>query len=882
MVALYKKMKSNGTSIYVFQNSAIDLNLAFNNPNYKFSFDKFALLNIPQQSADTSSWKGLMNFDYVTSSEPSVKTPFFSINPNGKPTLFSDQLIESLRNYVANNDENIREAKISSNKDFYNISELQTTTEKIFWKWCRKIGILDLEIAKHRTDWDKNNPDFENPNGSTITNTDYFRKYLWKERESEIYTLSNIVAGSDYTMTINDKVKYKVGDFIKLTGNTTGTGYYKITSVSIDIVNSISTIVIANEYALPSIVSGSTIVLTSQLRYNKLIQYIGEIGQQSNTQTSKSNFQEVTAFIPTHAGKTPTVLFENKYDLNYYPNAEYPVLAQDIQPEILGAEDLNSPIRTNPDNYPGLYYGLFDNTNKTYKNSDGDQIRLNGDYFGINLVNNTGLRADDYFEKLSDFNSNNIDGTGLDFNYNHYIKMSIPNYESANFDEFNSVAFNGISPEDFDFNAVLWYYKLDDGNGNIVRNLFGITFVNNPNNDLDPLDTEGQLITPYQKLVSNENQDGVSYIFNLNLNYEIDNDQVAIAYDPSSVYNMFGFDMYNNVMSNLAKLNEKFIGIVDSFLTLNKNMLAMQTQIYSQTDIEDLKAQMSNMTELLKLYKTNQFVDSSSAKISIDNTKVYPSLSFNVVEQEFTETQTLLMSEIIQFNTTAATDYNIIVPDFNKKLLQIINDDTAGVDMTPSIILNQDLSYKQSFEIYIKADNALYSKNLKIYLNYDNGANTGVVKTDFIDNVYSPVDLSTASVSGNTFNRTHYNNSIITNYSDVLSETGLTLNYLNVYTINKNIFNTNEYVYIDNFVFLNTLDDSINDLSGLWIIEDSEPVFLTIDVKTRYPSFSLTTWNLLGIPKIMSYKGVKILISNINSDTTSTITDRYLIEREYF
>ncbi len=132
------------------------------------------------------------------------------------------------------------------------------------------------------------------------------------------------------------------------------------------------------------------------------------------------------------------------------------------------------------------------------------ELRYQGDYYGIKKLDNIGLNSETYIEKLTDFNSDGIDGLFLDVNRNHYYKMNIPGLESKNFDEFSSISIQGQAPEDFDFNAILWYYELlerdSDNNVNSYVNLYGIEFLNNPENDDDNL---GTLMTPYHKLVTN-------------------------------------------------------------------------------------------------------------------------------------------------------------------------------------------------------------------------------------------------------------------------------------------------------------------------------------------------------------------------------------------
>ena len=131
-----------------------------------------------------------------------------------------------------------------------------------------------------------------------------------------------------------------------------------------------------------------------------MIRYVGEINQITNIQTASRVGQEITAYIPHQGGQTPTVLFGIRDNTKYYPNLEIPILPDEIQTEIVGAESLNSPIRTNPQDYPGSYFGQFDTPDNTYLCSNGDRLRYQGDYYGVQLTNNTGLNADDYIEKL--------------------------------------------------------------------------------------------------------------------------------------------------------------------------------------------------------------------------------------------------------------------------------------------------------------------------------------------------------------------------------------------------------------------------------------------------------------------------------------------------
>mgnify|MGYP005846586123 CR=1 FL=1 len=872
---LYKSMKSRGTSFYAFPSAAEDMNLAFSNNNYKINFTKFVLLNIPEQEivistgVDRDQTKGVMNFD-----KDENGPRFFNFQPganNDLPITFAEQLVESLRNYVANYNSTLRESRINSNTDFYNINEKVTPTEMIFWKWCKKLNLLDLEPALHKIDWDKNLADFNNPNG---VNYDYFQKYLWKERDVNYYACSLTQYTGNYPIvTITGNAKFKTGDYIYLSGSTgslsSETVAYEVTNV---IYTTADTSLILN---VSSYIDSSVYNCVVYLKYNRLVEYIGEIQAISQIQTSKRNFTEVTVQIPHHVGRTPTVLFYIETNTNYYPGLEMPILPIEQQEEIIGAENTNSPIRLRPQDYPGTYFGYFDTENKTYKCESGDKLRYKGDYYGIKLTNNIGVDAEDYFEKLRDFNSDNIDGLKIDLNREHYLKMNLPDYQISNFDEFNAANFDG-APEDFYFNAILWYYEVDDGSGNIVNNLYGIEFLNNPNDDDDECDINYRRITPYRKLVSNGNQDGVSYTFSLNINFNIDNDVLPLSYDPTTIYNMFGFDLYQNILNTNAKLQENFTYMISSFTWMNEELFEVKSLIYSQTDIDTIKSQIENLNNLLELYSTFQFKDSDTTTIETDFSGSYPTLKVNVINTKYSDIQDVNISNVLDYNiTNSGLSYIIPVPLSNQLLLNIYNDNNI-IEDTATILLNRDMAYKQSMDIYIMPNMSELPETLKINIMYNDGLGT-ITEQTLLSGITLPVDLydyNSLNPTASTYMNSYYTNNNIFTYGQTIT-TGLT--NLKIYLMDD-LFDVGDYVYIDNFYLQS--GNTITDFTGVYYISGhttGDTWGNGSDITINLPS---ANWSLKSKPKISYYKGLKINILRVSSSTTSTLVDRYKITKE--
>ena len=926
---LYRNMKAKGSTFYSFPSSGNDMNNDFQNDSYKLRFSKFILLNIPEQEIPSvpntdDQTKGILNFNKSMNGQR-----FYNFQPDGiLPTDFGSQLVESLRNYVANSDETLHQSRINVNTDFYNVNEKTTPTEMIFWKWCRKMNLLDLEPALHKIDWDKNLPDFDNNNG---TDNNFFQKYLWKERDVNYYSATLFQGqGNIPTITIDTQAKFKVGDTIILSGDT-GSELSANTSYSItyvDISGSTTTL------KLDGIMTSGTYNITVYLKYNKLIQYIGEIQAVSKVQTSKQNYTEITAQIPHQAGQTPTVLFDIESNLNYYPGLEMPILPVEQQEEIVGAENMNSPIRLNPSEYPGSFYGYFDTEDKTYKCSNGDKLRYKGAYYGVLLNNNIGVDNENYFQNLEEFDSSNIDGLKLDFDRDHYLKMNLPGNTISNFDEFNSTSFDNVAPKDFNFNAILWYYDIDDGSGEIISNLYGVEFLNNPNDDGDDCDTDYNLITTYKKLVSNGAQDGLSYIFNLNVNYNIDNDALPMSYDPTTVYNQFGFDMYQNILQSNAKLQDNFISIISGFTNMNEELFKVKSMVYSQTDINTIKSQISNLNNLLQLYSTFQFVNSSTALINTNYNGAYPTLQVDVINTKYDSITNVNISDVFNYNgTNSGNSYIVSVPTTNQLLLNIYNNNN-DIEGTANILLNSDLYPYQSMDIYIKPNMSESKQKINLNIRFNNGSTT--TETNLISNLDLPTDLSVynaLNVENSVYNNAYFTNDSLSLIASKNIITGTTLTQLNV---KDDVFTIGDYVYIDNFYFTN--GSLVYDYSGVYQISSSTAIYsndlsgvinmtgntissgntimnsvLSGDItgnttitgdynndgntiingnttingtSLNYTSIILSIQlNTNGLtlrsnPKISYYKGYKINILRVSNLNSSSITDRYKITKE--
>ena len=897
MNPLYKKLKSNGTSFYAFPGAAEDISAAYQNSNYKMYFSKFVLLDFPKQNITSGTMSNKIYFDFDNSFNKSV---------NATPANnFSDQIIESLRNYVANQETVIRESRLNNTKYYYDTNALETPTEKVFFKWCKKLGLVDFEPAVPGDEYFSNLTEFER---RSINDDQYFQEYLWREREilpwsTYSYYQSGVV-GYITKMEIEfvGTTNFKVGDKIKIyyiSNSTINTnGGYNTDMDGTDTFDGIQTNVLAVIPASSS--QGQRIIIDiettisqeyettgkAELVYHRLVQYVGEVTGVSNVQEANRNYTEVYAHIPDHTGQTPDVLFRTIVDVNYKPNVNFPILPSQFQPEILGAELFNSPIVSFPQNYPGSYFAQFDTPDFTYETSTGDTLRRSGGYFGVSGDINNPI-----------VNSSLIDGINIDFNTSHYVKMNIFNRVLTNFDQFNALEVNNQPPSDFEFNAILWYYTVQkqDSNGNQVTktNLYGVSFLDNPSNNT----TESEIgirFPVYKKLVSNGQHDGTSYAFSLNLNFNILNDNPQQTYNPEAINSLFSMNLFNQAMAKLSSTNDSFLNIIAEQGDLRDQVSNVRQLLYTQTDIDTINTKIKSLENLLRLYSTNQIVGNDSIGVS--------NLSNNITltnkEPAYTRIDNIKTTDL--YRTDGIIPLNISVPT-NKNLLIIINNnDVVQLDLLNNdkltVVFDRDLDYKQSIEILIKSNEfSTQNKKLDIYINSSIPGNTSVTsEVLLIGDIDLPIFFNSTSQLPNSaslwkdFNfDIDFTQTIQYTIGDIL-EVPLSGNT----TIINNSIKPGDVLSLNN-LYVGTA--SIYDFSGQYVVDslggltssyirlniDSNPDLLAYGALASLPLYLHGTSSTLlsNTPYFSLNKGKKIKITRV-SNLDVSLFDKYQISVE--
>lgn len=868
---LYKSVKTNGTSFYAFPSAAEDISAAYQNSNYKMYFSKYVLLNLPKQNLNTGSGTAskpvYFDFDNIANLGYGFKKSVTA----GLPTDFKDQIIESLRNYVANQEVVIRESRLNNTNYYYDNNALETTTEKIFYKWAKKLNIIDFEPAIPDDEYFSSIAEFQSAN---INDPEYFPEYLWKERELtawDIKTSNN--DNNQLQIEFNGTTNFRVGDIVNIYNTSSG--------INVKVNN-----IIAPDGILGQLVTFNTEYTDqynggeAKLVYNRLVQYIGEVNGISNVQEANRSYTEVYAHIPDHTGQTPDILFRTMYDINYKPNLSFPIIPSQYQAEIMGAgenQGFSSPIVNSPLNYPGSYLGQFDTLDWTYETAGGDSIRRSGSYYGVSGDTNTPV-----------VNGNTIDGITMDFNSAHYVKMNILGRNLTNFDQFNALSVNNLPPSDFEFNAILWYYTVEDSAGNQKSNLYGISFLDNPDNNV--IEEERGLRFPsYKKFVTNGNQDGTSFAFSLNLNFNIINENPVDTYNPEAINSMFSMNLFNQSMSRLSSTNDSFLNLIAEQGTIRDELNAVKGLVYTQTDLATINSKIQNLENLLRLYSTNQLVSTDTIEVSTV-TGTPPTIRLSAVNTSYERVYVYNATDM--YNTQGVIPANLAVPNNRDFLVNFTNNDEVQLSFTASnltFVLDRDLYYRQSVDFMIDASEfSSQNKKLDIYMRSDI-SNTTNQSTEvlIVGGIDLPVYYNTSLQSPNSAYLWKDFKFNIDFTKEITLEPG---NKLKVYfDMNSNIVSNS--IKVGDVLTLNNLfvgTASVYDYSGQYpVIANTS--FVEFDISSNlslvnyatginvYPIVlhSSTTSLLSNIPYFSLNKGNKIRLTRVSDSTI--LKERYSV-----
>lgn len=446
-------------------------------------------------------------------------------------------------------------------------------------------------------------------------------------------------------------------------------------------------------------------------RYERIVQYIGDIDVINSVQNSDNAYSEVYIHVPTGDGQTPYVLYKTVADENYFPDRTYTNSPLDpLDTEYLQGRDSASGL-FGPNGLPKL--AIFDQdvlgepgvtgtsaTGTFLSNWYQPRDEANSYFTDPSFFDNSNYLLEKYVSNAPtgfsvNYKRSNLDGVQIDFEPSSY--KAIQNYVGiSTIEEWNGTS----TTVSFEFNAVLVYYDVYDPNNptDSETNLYGILFLNDP----EPISTNGAKFPNFKKFKPDPitKLNGNSYGFKINLKFDTDVESTGVeqAINDYSSFSLSIFMDAATVLQDAAKnLNDRTLEI-----------MAMQNQISALTDL---------------IINTD---DSTDIKLRLDT--VEKSLQAN--QALFDNTQDILsliernsdtLENILQNQTSINMTYN----------LDLLKDgDGTFIDRTTPNILRVDVTQQD----YNLGSNSLFTINpvagntvaLEIYTNYLKHKNNGL------------------------------------------------------------------------------------------------------------------------------------------------------------
>lgn len=447
-------------------------------------------------------------------------------------------------------------------------------------------------------------------------------------------------------------------------------------------------------------------------RYERIVQYIGDIDVVNSVQNNSNAYSEVYIHVPTGDGGTPYVLFKTVADENYYPDRTWTHLPSDpADTEYIQGRDSASGLY-GPNGLPKL--AIFDQdvlgnpgvsgtsaTGSFSNNWYSPRDEANSYFTEATFFDNTNYTIEKYLAASGPtgytvtYKRSNLDGVQIDFDPANY--RAIQNYVGiSTIEEWNGTPVT----TSFEFNAVLVYYDVYDPNNptDSETNLYGILFLNDP----EPVSTNAAKLPSFKKFKPDPitKLNGNSYGFKINLKFDTDVESTGVE-QAINDYSSFSLSIFMDAATVLQ----------DAAKNLNDRTLQIANM---QQDINDLKDLIINTDDSTEIKARLDAVESSlqANQALFNNTQDILSL----IEQN-SDT----IENILQNQTSINMSYNLdLLKDGNGTSVNRNTPNILKVDVTQQ---DYNISSNSLFTINPVAGNTV---PLSIYTNYLKHKNNGV------------------------------------------------------------------------------------------------------------------------------------------------------------
>ena len=449
--------------------------------------------------------------------------------------------------------------------------------------------------------------------------------------------------------------------------------------------------------------------LTGSERYNRVVQYIGDIDIVNNVDKAGETYTEIWLHIPTESGNTPTILFDTIEDDNYKSdliitgNDEfiYGRNTSTIHPDALRFNafyDYDDAIQYTDPNAnvfnqtpTSQFTNSYFTERNTFNNASNTDIRKYPTDYGLS---GTGIA----------YRRSKLDGISIDFEASNYYSITT-NPAITNIQEFN----NSDRSKSFDFNAILVYYDIfDTSNPNDkATNLFGILVLDN----VTPT-TEGGFIQRIPKIkpnrVTKQNGNSWGMVLNLKIDASVANSEVDSIINE---YNTFSMGLFADTMAQLQESISLFTQIRSSVNNYENRIFNLENSVFNVDSIQTLNNRMdqlenslnnaqlafSQSTTLLDLIASNS--DAIQALIS-GNTTLQLQYNTDIIEAangikiDKSVPNKVKVENIVQ-------EYNI-VPIQNSAGITIDNNNKLDLNSSNIIINAELLPFTNMYRVYTK------------------------------------------------------------------------------------------------------------------------------------------------------------------------------------
>lgn len=401
---------------------------------------------------------------------------------------------------------------------------------------------------------------------------------------------STILSATDYDSSLKQTVSERV--FFKWLKEIGGIRYQQANSTQVSSLLNQTNVTLVNDLPTNQIrwVEGDPAAGTTGsygltgATYSRVVQYVGNLDIVNSVSNNNNTYSEVYVYVPTKDGNTPTVLFKNNLDTNYYPDYSWTNNPADpLNDEYLQGRAYDE---LNPSGLTNL--AIFDDEalgapTASFKDTD-DGATGAGNWYSPRALANTYftdatftdptalILTKTYGASSQTYVRTKLDSVGIDFDPDSYQQI-VSDPSISTIEEFNSTA----AAQDFDFNAVLIYYDVYDPANPIdsATNLYGVLF-------LDDVQDQGASIYGIPTLKKYKPNivtklNGNSYGFKINLKFDVDIDQTGVE-QAINDYSPFSLSMFMDSMTVLQ----------DASSTLNNTASVYSSLEQRISDLENL------------------------------------------------------------------------------------------------------------------------------------------------------------------------------------------------------------------------------------------------------------------------------------------------------